>query len=187
MPTSIDLYSVVIQSLPNVNGIEVTPEQLFSYIRINFNSFLDPNIAPLRAYEPQDALQWNSNNPLNTAMTFDIKKDLINIDDAGVMVTCSTSLSWIFSTIQNPKNFQHPVSGNRYFGLSRNLDGTYTFSIKGIDRLTGMADVQLGDNDAFAEAHKLWTRAILSIADGIRRQGGTAYVPESYSARIILK
>jgi len=72
-------------------------------IRVNLGSFIDKNVAEFRPYSIEDRGKWQSPNPMNTVVTFDIKdKNFGNIDDASVMVTNFSSRGWMFSPVQNP-------------------------------------------------------------------------------------
>ena len=53
-----------------------------------------------------------------------------------VQATCASDTDFIFSTVDAEKDDEHPVSGNRGFGLKDNLDGTWSFYSMGADRLT---------------------------------------------------
>jgi len=168
--------------MPKYNGVDVTPEQLLTYIRVNLGSFIDKNVAEFRPYSIEDRGKWQSPNPMNTVVTFDIKdKNFGNIDDASVMVTNFSSRGWMFSTVQNPDDNQHPVSGNRFFGYKSNNDGSYTFFAIGADRLTGYLDNRFGDPLAFLQANKLWESFQLNIVNFVNKNGGKATALPSFS------
>jgi len=53
-----------------------------------------------------------------------------------VVLSKKDSNGWIFTTIKDPYNFHHPVSGNREFGIMKLRDGSYEIYTSGADRLT---------------------------------------------------
>ena len=82
------------------------------------------------------------------------------------MVTEVRSDRWNFSTIYEPVYGEHPVSGNRNFGFEKNMDGSYTFYTRGVDRLTDAVGTSLQKfsdwtngltTSPFSEADALWT------------------------------
>jgi hypothetical protein len=168
----------------------MTAQQLFDHIRVNLHLFLDPSVAEFKSYSPWDQKAWESNNIMNTVMTFHIRGDnidpTINIDDAAVIVTSATDMQWIFTTITAPKDGTHPVSGNRMFALVANKDGTYTFFTKGADILTNPWDQWWGDPDAFNEADKLWDGLRDKVIQYIERFEGEASKETKYWNQIKL-
>jgi F-type H+-transporting ATPase subunit gamma len=48
--------------------------------------------------------------------------------------------TWRFTTIESPKDWNHPVSGTREFGLITNEDGTYTLYTRGVDGVAEAGD-----------------------------------------------
>jgi hypothetical protein len=183
---NLDYYSVKIEQLPAHNGKQMSPEELFDHIRRNLNDFIDNDVAEFLPYSENDNTKWQSQNPLDGVMTFHIGGEslnpLINIDDASVICSSYVSNTWIFSTIQNPKDAQHPVSGNRQFGL-KNTNGEYVFFTRGADRLTGATDDLIGDPTAFSEADKLWKSLQLKIITFVNENKGFAKFDEFFSQR----
>lgn len=152
--------------------------QLFENVRKNLQILLDPSISSFRPYSDDDEDKWISNDPLNSVMVFDIGGDVnnpfVNFEDAAVIATSKTPSSWIFTTISSPDDAEHPVSGNRMFGMTDNGDGTFTFFTKGADVLTGPLDESLGDPKAFTEADKLWESFRTKLVEFIENNGGHA-------------
>lgn len=153
--------------------------------------FKDKDIAELEPYSKADKEKWASSNPLNAVMTFNIYGAIMgipagNIDDASVICSDYKETSWIFSTIQNPQDFQHPVSGNRQFGLKyENYE--YIFFTRGADRLTGVMDEQLGDPTAFDQADKLWKSMLSKITEFVISHNGQVKSDRIFSERFVWK
>jgi RHS repeat-associated protein len=194
---NIDIYTIKIDALPVIDGKKVTAEELQEYIRKNFNSFLDQNDASFDSYSDNDKDKWNSTDPLNAVMTFDVGGDSYinptpwlggNPDDLTVICTDKTTQSWTFTTIQSPANGQHPVSGNRKFGFYTDSKGGLTFYTKGADRLTGAMDAavnSIGDDYLFSGADKLWKNYQANLQKFINSHGGKATIKLQWSKRYI--
>ena len=99
-----------------------------------------------------------------------------NIDDLSVMATDVQEYSWIFTTVQNPHDGQHPVSGNRQFGIEFNEDGSISFFTRAADRVTGDLDRLFGENVVFKGGEKIWEGLQKNIANFVNKNGGKAKV-----------
>lgn len=172
---NLDYFSVNISTLPIINGQRATPQQLLAHIRTNLNSFVDPSLssfAPYNYYGVNDTQLWNSINPIGAIISIDIEGP----DNGSVIVSNCTPTSWTFSTIKDPYNGTHPVSGNREFGYTINTDGSYTFYTKGVDRLTDiwgtMAQSTL--NIPFDKADALWMSFQNKISAFVNNNNGKA-------------
>ena len=105
-----------------------------------------------------------------------------------MVVSKSTPSSWIFSTIKDPLNGLHPVSGNREFGFTKNMNVSYTYYIKGVDRITdpfvNLANVLTTkninnlDGAPLKLADWLWESLQDGISDYISKSGGKATVKQ---------
>ena len=95
-----------------------------------------------------------------------------------------------FSTMTSPLDFNHPVSGNREFGIypDPNNPGTYTFYTMGVDRIS---DREFGlvnwttNGVVFDGADRLWNAMQTNMINYINAHGGQAsyYSKKSYIAR----
>ncbi|MDV2446003.1 hypothetical protein CMU93_00630 [Elizabethkingia anophelis] len=94
------------------------------------------------------------------------------------MVTNSGSDKWTFTTIYEPIYGEHPVSGNRDFGFTRNTDGSYTFYTRGVDRLTDRIGetARLINNYPFKKADNLWTSFQNKIKNFVNNHQGKSVV-----------
>src|SRR5690606_20081710 len=70
---NLDEYSVTITELPTVDGKKLTIEELFKYIRVNLDSFLDPEVADFSHYEfpsQADSERWGTDDYFGVIMVF---------------------------------------------------------------------------------------------------------------------
>ena len=72
--------------------------------------------------------------------------------DGSVICSNQESRSWTFTTIESPEDWNHPVSGNRQFGLEQNPDGSYIFYTRGVDRVAERFDHFVGNTSFFPSA-----------------------------------
>ena len=93
-----------------------------------------------------------------------------------------------FTTMSTKKDGDHPVAGNRRFGILPSNDGGFTFFISGVDRVWGSFGSTVNDNTnaAFGGADQLWMNIQNNIYDYVWQNGGEAQFlnPKSYRARV---
>lgn len=100
--------------------------------------------------------------------------------------------SWNFTTINTPWGYWgHPVSGTRQFGVSVNssVEGatSYTFYIRGIDRVTDKTTRVLGvlsSETVFQQAHQTWLTVMDKIQSFVNERGGSAAPKQFLSQRL---
>ncbi len=130
---NLDRYSLEIKKLPD----GYTPQVLFEEIRQNFSDFvtggnMTGTAVDLMPYSPSDGITWNSSNPVGAAMDFD------NIMDTSTVICTEynrNEMNWTFTTVRSQDHMGHFVSGHRQFGIETNSDGSYSFYLRGADRL----------------------------------------------------
>ncbi|WP_156176061.1 hypothetical protein [Hymenobacter terrenus] len=122
-----DDFSVVMTELPIANGNRLTLEQFQEYIRINFNDFIEPGQPQ---FTPHPALSGEATNWQNHAIGTIISISILP-DPGSVILSDYTPDHWTFSTIRDPFNNAHPVSGNRTFGVLER-PGMWTTSLLGL-------------------------------------------------------
>ncbi|TAF77863.1 MAG: hypothetical protein EAZ53_01235 [Bacteroidetes bacterium] len=174
---NLDYYPLNIKKLPTINNISVSKNALLNYVRTHLGDFLDESISSFVSYSSEDKSKWVTTDPTGTVMVFKINI----VEDATVIASRFSSDSWIFSTIQSPDDFQHPVSGNRMFAIELNNNGEYVFYTKGADRLTGILDNAISNVNqiAFENADKLWRSLLVKLNDFINRNGGISNIKEN--------
>ncbi|NQD69659.1 hypothetical protein HP439_02845 [Sphingobacterium shayense] len=183
---NMDYFPVTIDQLPIINGVRQTPEQMLNYIRKNLNDFVDTNrskFTPYQYYGIDDVSLWNSSNPINAVIGIDIGGWLP--DNGAVIVSNYTPTSWTFTTVNDPKFNDHPVSGNRDFGYQRNADGSFTFYTRGVDRLTNYDASWIQDSELlqfmmggspFGQADALWRSFQDKISNFVNKNKGKAKI-----------
>lgn len=162
---NLDYFPVKVTTLPNKpGGGKYTAAEFLDYIRKNLNSFLDNDVSTFSPYN--DLIErpiWESTNPLGALMRFDIPVGLGGLISQDGTVICSSykTSDWIFTTVESPVDWNHPVSGHRQFGFETNRDGTYTFFARGVDRVTENFDLEMADffatDTPFEGGDALWT------------------------------
>lgn len=186
---NLDYFPVNITVMPFINGsnTRATPQEFLNCIRTNINSFVNTNYS---YFSPHPALigedqRW-LNNPLGSIISIDVPGP----DDGSVIISDYTSSYWTFTTITDPWNNLHPVSGNRKFGFKASQNG-YVFFTQGADRITNKAGnliaeitaIAAGQPLQFMAADNLWISFQNKIKDFVDAHGGAATVGQSVANR----
>ena len=140
---NMDYHSIGISEFP-INpstNQRYTPAEFFDYVRKNFDAFTD-GFGP---YNSTEESIWNSDYYLGAIMRFDISPFPGITQDGTVICSDQSHNQWIFTTIESPKDWDHPVSGHREFGLKQEDNGTYTFYTRGVDRVAESTDYFMGN------------------------------------------
>lgn len=168
-----DYFGVKINTLPP----GMNQNELFESIR---KEFAETNIIGGNACNSTmsyaqvgtDKPLWHSSSPKNSLFYFDIPAD------NGVVI-CSdfnSSCCWTFTTVFTKINNagEHPVSGNRQFGIFNNGAG-YTFYTRAADRQTTNYFLfnGLSQKLTFNGADDLWECTFEQIKEYIESLGGT--------------
>lgn len=94
-----------------------------------------------------------------------------------------------FSTLETPFDHEHPVAGNREFGIYNSTanPSEFTFYTMGVDRIWDWASQFANDNisDGFKQADSLWKNVQDNLKMFIIQNGGNAtyYIPRNPHAR----
>lgn len=130
---------------------------------------------PYNSYGIDDSTIWNSNSPSGAIISIDIPGP----DNATVITSFSSTDKWTFTTINEPKYGEHPVSGNRDFGYNDNGDGSYTFYTRGVDRLTSWDGelLRLLGNVPFNSADNLWISFQNKVSQFVNTHSGVSTTP----------
>jgi hypothetical protein len=174
---NMDYFSVNITNLPN----NMSPDEFFTEVRTNLNNFINTDYAEFSPYSAygypfDEAYIWNSSNPMGAILSIDIAAPA---DDGSVVVSAHNFNSWAFTTLRDPLNFTHPVSGNREFGFKQNDDGSYTIFTRGVDRITNRIDNFVATNflqNPFQDPDALWESFQSSIEDYVNNNNGSASI-----------
>jgi len=175
---NLDFFSVTINKLPMTGSKRCSADELLEFMRLNINDFVDSELSQFEPH-PQlmpDELQRWQNKPFESIISISIP-----MDAGSVIVSDYKSNGWIFTTIHDPWNFSHPVSGNRQFGYQ--TDGNkYIFFTRGADRITTSTDEFIGKILAgfdenpiqFEKADELWKSFQMGIIKYVNENGGRA-------------
>ena len=194
---NIDRYEVKIDKMPVLPGARrhATPAEFANFIRVNFKEFLDPIVSDFQAMSKQDDLRWKSKDPLGSIMIFRInpiavlenkRLPAINAEQAAVitseLIATPTSHKWRFATVHTTNTENHPVSGNREFGLEKN-GADWLFITSAADRPTGILD-RMGGELVFKGADLLWKSLQLRVIKFTVEMGGHATMGNSFNRRV---
>ena len=183
---NMDLFPVKINTLPNKPGtnIKFTPTEFFEYFRKNINSFVYgssfiPYVNP--DYGINDAILWNSSNPLGAFVHITIP-----LNSGTVITSGYNSQAWIFTTVDVPWDDQHPVSGNRLFGYYMEGNTMYIYS-RGVDRFTfnflNYSATWFAEGIGFNKADDLWSSFQTKISQFVNNGGGQSSIIPSVKYR----
>jgi len=99
----------------------------------------------------------------------------------------STDHKWfMYTTMKAPLDGEHPVSGNRRFGILPDaINGGYLFYVRGVDRTTDNFTTMVNylTNTVFEGADQLWNSEIKGVQNYIQQHGGAA-IPYSTGGTI---
>jgi len=185
-----DFFPVRIKQLP----AGMTAKSLTEYFRKNINSFIDPTIGV--SFFPYSSGNFNDITKFNSAYESSLGA-LVHIkmlNDGSVILSDynnnNTSGSekhrFKFSTIETPLDYEHPVAGNREFGIYEDptRPGEFTFYTMGVDRTWDITFASGNWTGAgFRSADKLWSNVQDKMIMFIKANGGQA---EFYSQKSII-
>lgn len=178
-----DEYSVTITRLPTSGPKSI--DQLIQYIRINLNDFLDDEFATFEGFKNEDSSDWRSqrNAPIGSVMLFSIPfppkwyLGYLIQEKAAVVVSEASKHTWTFSpvTIGILAPGEHPVSGNREFGLRQEGGAHPQIYTRGVDRAIG-GRLDLNQQAIFRGAGALWGSFQRNVKSFIEKNGGAAQI-----------
>lgn len=176
---NMDSYAVNISSLPT----GFTPETYLEYIRTNINSYVDNSLSQF-TFPNGELSRWMSNDPIGTYSTinFYLPFSSIPANQGTVVVTRTDPHRWVFSTVRTTFDGNHPVSGDREFGITQNSDGTYTLYTRGVDRITSTLSL-IGRDFIFDSGARLWRSLVQKVVADVNGRGGAATPGETVSYR----
>jgi len=185
-----DFFPVRITQIP----AGFTPESLLEYFRTRINSFIDPNLGMsfgpywdygagaglfidtakyLAPYEASVGSLWHLDlGPLPGADGSVIESGYMRYNSGGYQSNYFT-----VSTMETPLDFEHPVGGNRRFGIYSDPDhpGEFVFYTMGVDRAWDWVfDVGNKPLRGFESADSLWTSLQNGMVNFIGDHGGVS-------------
>jgi hypothetical protein len=189
---NLDLYPILITTAPTFSGSSspCTPSELLKHIRLHINDFVNTSYASFKKYDNTLDAAWDTASPLGAVINIDIGGP----DNASVVVSQSTTTKWLFSTIHAPNTGDHPVSGQREFGIATLDNGNMVVYTRGADRTTGVLETigggfvpgdvtGIGNLSPFGAADRLWQSFQAKVVAFVNANGGVAAVQSRYSRR----
>jgi len=176
--TNFDRYPVKITKMPG--GTLASPAALLQHIRIDLNTFFDHSVSTIEAFTPADDADWKKpgSAPVGSVMLF--RAYLGPLQEQGAVVTSATGpLKWIFTPVKIglAQPGEHPVAGNREFGIVAVGAGGFELYTRAADRaLAGLIDPSEGI--VYGGADKLWRSWQAKVAAFVNSEGGQAAVVE---------
>lgn len=193
-----DYFPLRITQFPNniSTSLPMTPAEFLEYFRLNINSFITSPITVNFSCNltPQfdDCQKWNqvSGNAIGSLNHIYIpgNSGSVILSDYQHINTTTEQHYFKFSTLETPFDAEHPVAGNREFGVFNTSDSLsrYSFYTMAVDRTwdwqTNILNNVFG---GFKRADSLWTNIFANVKDFINQNGGTAsyYGKKNYIAR----
>ncbi|RVX40773.1 hypothetical protein EDD27_3198 [Nonomuraea polychroma] len=178
-PISLDYLPVHITKLPTVGSKQLTPAELLRTVRLGMTGpspiFVNPSYSTFEPYAARDKTKWESSDPAGSVIFINIP----GFDNASVVLSAINQEQWIFSTVYanedrpGGKPQQHPVSGNRQFGIKPTESGSWIFYTRGADRTSGFLE-SIGSGITFNLADMLWFSLQERVEAWVRAHGGAA-------------
>jgi hypothetical protein len=183
-PINLDFYPVAIDRAPVIEGRRLTATETIDYIRTHFDRFIDHDHGHFREVDVDSWAKWHSGDPTGAKMSFQIELPFVpGTEGASVVLTEITPTSWIFSTIYSGADTEHPVSGNREFGIEVQPNGSMLFYTRGADRITPGTQSAYTPGRVFEGADAFWKGVQNKIGDWVNDHGGSARIGDSISER----
>ncbi|WP_157505873.1 hypothetical protein [Flavobacterium chungangense] len=178
---NLDKYALNITNLPN--GYQ--PQMLFDEIRRDFSDFVTGGSivgtsVKLEPYSIADGNKWESSNPIGAVMNFN------NFMDTSTVICTEYNydeMYWTFTTVHSLDHQGHFVSGHRQFGIETNSDGSYSFYLRGADRLGQLIDYSLNGFDSGHDflfnnaADATWKNLMSNLEKFIKSKTGAIIKP----------
>ena len=191
-----DFFAVEFNGLPNLPGVS-DANTLFAHIREKFLDFDDDCGEFEFAFRNPsiDLPLWNSDSPLSTVFDISIPEEPflgLFSNDGSVMLTdindeCNC---WTFSTLTTSMFLtgEHPVSGNRQFGIEQLPNGNFRFYTRGVDRMVrGSLDGFFAYDamEGYTKAAAGWTCLVNEVGKYLQNEGGVSVSDPCAEAFII--
>lgn len=199
-----DFFPVKISQLPNKPGTttKMTSAEFLEYFRLHINDFISDSIGITFSSQGagsnfNDSARWYQ--PYSQAMGalqhIHIPGPGGTSNDGSVVLSDYKNLNstiehnyFKFSTLETYFDYEHPVAGNREFGLynSSSNPGEFTFYTMGVDRIWDIGSYLANSIfGGFKRADKLWNNVQDNLKIFINQSGGQAsfYTPKASKAR----
>lgn len=189
-----DYFYIKINSLPYLNGTQMTADQLLEYFRTHINDFIgssvDVDFQPYTHFiagsvNINETTKFNSSyeSSLGAVIHIDMLNDGTIIESGYSRNAVADQHSFTFTTMYSPLDGDHPVSGNRRFGIFK-LNGAHYFYICGVDRTNDYLTTLVNYGDlAFDGADALWHSVQAGMLDFCDTHQADAVAAEEKIAR----
>ncbi|MEO9144145.1 MAG: hypothetical protein ABI237_01185 [Ginsengibacter sp.] len=195
-----DYFPVRIKSMPS----GMSPQDVMEFFRKNINTFFDPSFSidfsPYKDGNFYDTAKFNA--PFQSSIGslihihYLVNKPSLFKNDGSVILsdyfisntTGNAKSRFTFSTMETPLDFEHPVAGNRKFGIFKDPagNGDFVFYTMGVDRTWDWL-FTAGNKvlNGFKQADSLWSSMQQKMISFIKKNGGDAtfYSQKEYKAR----
>jgi hypothetical protein len=172
----------------------MTADQFLEYFRTHFNSFISPNIGV--SFEPyidyvagsvniNETTKFNSSyeNSLGSLVHIAMAQDGTVVESGYSRNNLTNHHSFTFTTMYTPLDGNHPVAGNRRWGIFQS-GSSYYFYILGVDRTNDFATTLVNVVDiAFDGADDLWHNVQSNMLDFCDTHQGDAFMAEEKISR----
>lgn len=190
-----DFFALHITQLPfdSYGQVRMTSDQFLDFFRQNINildNLGDNTTTTYGQYDDpgyvNDYTPFHSNyeSSIGTMAHFHNPADIsgqIVYNDGTVIESGfdrTTAHKWfVYTTMKTPLDGQHPVSGNRRFGIQPDqINGGYLFYLRGVDRTTDGFTTIVNNllGSVFDGADALWNSEIKGVKNFIQQNGGSA-------------
>jgi hypothetical protein len=185
---NLDYFSIHLEQMPTINGLQVSPEELFEHFRTEINDFADK----FTPQSPADLAMWNSSAPLSTILNIRLLAEPITgsaLADGDVICAQYEPCCWIFSTLRSSNGLTgggyHPVSGNRKFGYTFE-DGVFVLYTQGADRTTTWYHSLNNSEMAFSAGDEFWREMQAKFKAFAEANGGWT-VPNNETSEVSIR
>lgn len=186
-----DFFPVRIQQLPT----GYTPASLIEYFRSHINDFISTGLgisfSPYTMGIPgflwtDPRFNYSDTSSIGGLVHVAIPGNSGSVVVSGynhtILSSGYQSHSFTVSTMQTPLDYEHPVAGNRRWGVYNDPYGGYTFYTMGVDRVwdwwtqagSDAMDFFTG-NSGFDMADELWTDVQQNMINFVNANGGQAF------------
>ena len=176
---NLDTYAITIDSKGSA------PSQIMADLRKNIGTYIyKTGSYKVEALDADSATTWGKADPTGAVMVFTLAAfGPIPLERGAVVVSCADANSFVFSTINIGSLFNgaedHPVAGNRGFGVAQNADGSITIFTKAADRRksNNILFQKMGSAKIFEKGAEVWKGLLANLK--------SAYADRSPRAEVV--
>ncbi|MEO7446159.1 MAG: hypothetical protein ABIT96_07085 [Ferruginibacter sp.] len=198
-----DYFPIQITLFPinPLTNLRFTPQEFLEFFRLSINNYITPPVGVSfdcnLTSQVNDCYKWylpgveakGALSHIHIPGPLGMSNDgtVILSDYQNVYNGIGESHKFRFSTIETPFDNEHPVAGNRQFGVFNTSanPGVYTFYTMGVDRIWDWQTQIANDiHSGFTESDTLWTNILANVNGYINNTGASSfYSQQGYIAR----